>query len=115
MQRWRWDDPAVVKHPVRWEIAPEREMPDILSLILRSVFDDVVDEETLPNIGRSTYRADLGIPSLRLLIEATRARKAGAFKAIEKEIMGDSIAYLSETRDHCDRILVFIYDEPMSA
>ncbi|GIW07420.1 MAG: hypothetical protein KatS3mg060_2225 [Dehalococcoidia bacterium] len=114
MRRWRWDDPAAVKHPIRWEITAEREVQDILWLILRSVFDDVVDEETLPKVGHSTYRADFGIPSLRLLIEAKYARKAGDFKAVEKEIMEDSVAYLLETRDRYDRILVFIYDESAS-
>ncbi len=114
MRRWRWDDPAAVKHPVRWEITAEREVQDILWLILRSVFEDVVDEETLPRVGHSTYRADFGIPSLRLLIEAKYARKAGDFKVIEKEIMEDSIAYLLETRDRYDRVLVFIYDESAS-
>jgi hypothetical protein len=114
MRRWRWDDPAAVKHPIRWEITAEREVQDILWLILRSVFDDVVDEETLPKVGHSTYRADFGIPSLRLLIEAKYARKAGDFKALEKEIMEDSVAYLLEARDRYDRILVFIYDESAS-
>jgi hypothetical protein len=28
-----------------------------------------VDEETLPKLGHSTYRADFGIPSLGILIE----------------------------------------------
>ena len=114
MRRWRWDDPATAKYPIRWEITAEREVQDILWLILRSVFDDVVDEETLPKIGHSTYRADFGIPSLRLLIEAKYARKAGDFKAIEKEIMEDSVAYLLETRGRYERILVFIYDESAS-
>lgn len=114
MRRWRWDDHAAVKHPIRWEITAEREVQDILWVILRSVFDDVVDEQPLPKVGHSIYRADFGIPSLRLLIEAKYARKAGDFKALEKEIMEDSIAYLLETRDRYDRILVFIYDESAS-
>ena len=114
MRRWRWDDPNGVKHPIRWEITGEREVQDILWLMLRSVFDDLIDEETLPKIGHSTCRADFGIPSLRLLIEAKYARKAGDFKTLEKEIMEDSVAYLQETRDRYDRILVFIYDESAS-
>lgn len=114
MRRWRWDNPDDVKHPIRWEIAGEREVQDILWLMLRSVFNDLVDEETLPKVGHSTYRADFGIPSLRLLIEAKYARKAGDFKALEKEIMEDSVAYVQETSDRYDRILVIIYDESAS-
>ncbi len=110
MRRWRWDDPVVVNHAIRWEIGAEREVQDILWLILRSIFEDVVDEETLPRVGHSSYRADFGVPSLRLLIEVKYARKAGDFKVLEKEIMEDSIAYLVETRDRYQRLLVFIYD-----
>jgi len=44
------------------------------------------------------------------LIEVKYARKAGDFKVLEKEIMEDSIAYLVETRDRYQRLLVFIYD-----
>ncbi len=114
MRRWRWDDAAAVNHPIRWEVTSEREVQDILWLILRSTFDDVVDEETLPKVGHSTYRADFGIPALRLLIEAKYARKAADFKAIEKEIMEDSVAYVLETKERYDRIIVFIFDESAS-
>jgi hypothetical protein len=58
----------------------EREVQDILWLILRPVFDDLVDEETLHTVGHSTYRADFGIPSLGLLIEVKYARMASDFK-----------------------------------
>lgn len=114
LRRWRWDDPRQMKHPIRWAISSEREVQDIVWLILRSLFDDVVDEETLPKIGHSTYRADFGIPSLRLLVEAKYSRQAGDFKKIEKEIMEDAVAYLLETRERYDRILVFIYDHSSS-
>lgn len=114
MRRWRWDDPTVVRQrPIRWEITAEREVQDILWIILRSVFEDVIDEETLPKVGHSTYRADFGIPSLRLLIEVKYARKASDFRVLEKEVMEDSIAYLQRS-DRYDRILVFIYDDSAS-
>jgi hypothetical protein len=114
MRRWRWDDLASVKQPVQWAITSEREVQDLVWLILRSVFEDVVDEETLPKIGHSTYRADFGIPSLRLLVEVKYARKPSDFKKLEKEIMEDAVAYLLETEDRYERILVFIYDHSVS-
>lgn len=113
MRRWRWDEDARVRNPIRWVIRSEREVQDILWLILRSVFDDVLDEETLPKFGHSTYRADFGIPSLRLLVEAKFVRQAGDFKSVEKEILEDSVAYLQAT-DRYDRILAFIYDHSAS-
>lgn len=114
LRRWRWDDPNKMKRPITWAITSEREVQDIVWLILRSVFDDVVDEETLPKLGHSTYKADFGIPSLRLLIEAKYCREASDFKKIEKEIMEDAAAYLIHIKDRYDRILVFIYDHSSS-
>jgi hypothetical protein len=114
MRRWRWDDPQRVRRAVRWPIVAEREVQDILWLVLRSAFDDVVDEESLPRVGHSTYLADFGIPSLKLLVEAKFARQAADFKKLEKEIMEDAAAYLAGTAGRYDRMLVFIYDDSSS-
>jgi len=114
MRRWRWDGLVGVNSPVQWAITSEREVQDLVWLVLRSVFEDIVDEETLPKIGHSTYRADFGIPSLRLLVEVKYARKASDFKTLEKQIMEDAVAYLLETEDRYERILVFIYDDSAS-
>ncbi|QKV57889.1 MAG: hypothetical protein HT580_12265 [Dechloromonas sp.] len=62
LRRWRWDDLAL-RNPVRWLIRSEREVQDILWVILRSLYKDLEDEDTLPKFGHSTYRADLGIPA----------------------------------------------------
>lgn len=113
MRRWRWDG-ASVQHPIHWPITAEREVQDILWLILRSVFEDVVDEDTLPKLGHSAYRPDFGIPSLRVLVEVKYARSAGDFKSIEKEVLEDSVAYLSNSRPRYDGIVVFIYDASAS-
>lgn len=114
LRRWRWDDPSKMKRPIHWAITSEREVQDIVWLILRSVFDDLVDEETLPKLGHSTYKADFGIPSLRLLIEAKYCREASDFKKVEKEIMEDAAAYLINVKERYDHILVFIYDHSSS-
>lgn len=111
MKRWRWDSEGL-KKPIRWPIAQEREVQDILWLILRSYFSDVVDEDTLPKFGHSTYKADFGIPPLKLIIEAKFAVSKDDFKKIEKEIQEDAIPYLRGIR--YDNIIVFIYDASAS-
>ena len=115
MRRWRWDDNDRVKQPIRWPITSEREIQDILYLVLRSVFDDVNDEDTNPKVGHASTRSDFGIPSLRLLIEVKYiyAGTAGEFKKIEQEVMTDSVAYLQRAT-HYDEIVVFIYDSTAS-
>ena len=112
MKRWRWDPPGL-KTPIRWPVLAEREVQDILYLMLRSVFLDIEDEDTLPKFGHSTYRADFGIPSLGLLVEAKYARSAADFKAIEKEVLEDIVPYL-QTPERYSRIVVFIYDHSAS-
>lgn len=109
MRRWRWDSDDL-QHPIRWEVRSEREVQDILWIMLRSAFDDVIDEDTLPKFGHSSYRADFGLPRLGVLVEAKYAYKGADFKKIENEVMIDSIAYLKNT-DRYKEIVVFIYDE----
>ncbi|WP_316575661.1 PD-(D/E)XK nuclease domain-containing protein [Nocardia canadensis] len=112
MRQWRHDGDDLI-HPIRWPITEEREIQNILWLMLRPVFDDLVDEETLRKVGHSTYRADFGIPSLGLLIEVKYARRASDFKVFEKEIMEDYVAYLLDNRPYT-KLAVFIYDESAS-
>jgi hypothetical protein len=111
MKRWRWDS-GQLKNPIRWSIAQEREVQDILWLILRSYFSDVIDEDTLPKFGHSSYKADFGISSLKLIIEAKFAYSKDDFKKIEKEIQEDAVPYLRDIR--YETIIVFIYDASAS-
>lgn len=112
MKRWRYDDDSV-KEPIRWAIKNEREVQDIVWLMLRPYFDDIVDEESLPKLAHSSYKPDFAIPSLRTLLEVKYVRKRGEFKKIEKEIMQDSVGYLTKTKDY-ENIIVFIYDHSCS-
>jgi hypothetical protein len=112
MRRWRWDIDGKAKI-VRWNIGEEREVQDIVWLVLRSVFDDVVDEDSLPKFGHSSYKTDFGIPSIGTLIEVKFSRKREDFKRIEKEVMEDAIAYLQADRLY-RRLIVFIYDDSAS-
>lgn len=112
MERWRWDSDDL-QNPVQWRIDAEREVQDILWVMLRPAFDDLTYEDPLPKIGHASYRTDFGIPNLRLLIEVKYVRDAIGFKTVEQEVMIDAHAYLKET-DNYDQIIVFIYDDSAS-
>lgn len=112
MKRWRYDTDAKTS-PVKWPVNEEREVQDIVWLILRSYFDDLVDEERLPKFGHASYKPDFAIPSLRLLIEIKVAYGRDDFKKLEQAIMVDSIGYLANSTDY-DKIVVFIYDKSAS-
>lgn len=109
MRRWRYDT-GKTKKEIRWPVTQEREVQDIVWLILRSYFNDLVDEESLPKFGHSSYKPDFGIPSLNLLIEVKVAYKKEDFKKIEKEIMEDIVGYLINTNQY-KKIIAFIYDK----
>ena len=112
MKRWRWDS-SEAQDSVRWIVRSEREVQDIVWLMLRPICRDLVDEDTLPKFGHSAYRPDFGVPSLGLLVEIKYARRAADFKSIEKEILEDLVPYL-RTPDRYRRVLVFIYDASSS-
>jgi hypothetical protein len=112
MKRWRWDAKDL-KNPIRWKVVSEREVQDILWLILRRIAPDLEDEDTLHKFGHSTYRADFGIPSLGLLIEAKFARNATDFKDIEKQVLEDLVPYLKAPERYRE-LLIFIYDDSCS-
>ncbi len=112
MKRWVWDS-AKLKDPKRWRVDAEREVQAILWVMLRAVFDDVVDEENLPKVGHSAYRADFALPSLGLFIEVKFVRSKSDFKDVEQEVIIDSVGYLKDNKRYRE-IIVFIYDDSCS-
>jgi hypothetical protein len=70
------------------------------------------DEENLPSIGHKNPRADLGVPSLRTIIEVKFMRRSGqsACADIIEEIAADASLYLSNARDY-DNIVCFVWDD----
>jgi hypothetical protein len=86
---------------------------DILYVMLRSAFDDVIDEQTLPKVGHSSFRPDFAIPRLGVLVEVKFVRTVAAFKSIEREVMEDSVGYFVDAPAYRD-LVVFIYDDSNS-
>jgi hypothetical protein len=70
------------------------------------------DEENMPSIGHKKPRADLGIPSLRTIVEVKFLRDRGqrGFAKIIDEIAADASLYLSRTSDY-DNIIAFVWDD----
>jgi hypothetical protein len=76
------------------------------------VFPDLEDEENLPSIGHMHPRADLGIPSLRTIVEVKFLKQRGqsGFTRIIEEVAADASLYLSRTTDY-DNIIAFVWDD----
>lgn len=97
-----------------WPLTDEKKVQAVVYVVLRSVFPDVIDEETLTKVGLSSYIPDFAIPSLRLFVEVKFARVKADLKRIEKEILEDSAAYPLAGSGGYDQMIVFIFDNSAS-
>jgi len=112
LRRWRWEGRSRRGAlPSRWLIDDEADVQALLWAILAPVYGaDLVDETYLPHTGQVQPRADLGILSLRLIIEVKILRTPGDFRAVEEQVAGDTGLYFREPA-RFDRMVVFIYDD----
>ncbi|MGN8118687.1 hypothetical protein [Labrys sp. 22185] len=114
MRRWAWDaSPRTPRsRPARWDIENEYHVQDMLWSVIAPVFPDLDDEEWLKSLGHHHPRADLAIPSLKLIIEVKFLRKAtpSALSDIIKEVAADASTYLREDSPF-HQIIAFIWDD----
>ena len=114
MSHWTYETSPRVKGvpPQQWEVDHEYHVQNLLWTLLRPVFSDLVDEQSLPKVGHKTPRYDLGVPSLGTIIEVKFMRKAGsaACRKTTEEIAADRSLYLSPTTGY-SKLIAFIWDE----
>jgi REase_DpnII-MboI len=113
MRRWVWESkPRTPKSAIaRWVIDNEYHVQDMLWAVLAPVFPDLDDEEWLKSLGHHHPRADLAIPSLRVVIEVKFARKDGkSFSDLIQEVAADASTYLQDGSGYTS-ILAFIWDD----
>lgn len=114
MGRWTYEArPRVKGVPLqKWEIDHEYHVQNLLWTVLRPIFQDLIDEETLKKVGHTSSRYDLGIPSLHLVIEVKFLRNRGqsALKSITDQIAADHTLYLREGTGF-SKMIAFIWDE----
>ena len=114
MSHWTYETSTRVKGvmPQQWEVDHEYHVQNLLWTLLRPVFSDLVDEQSLPKVGHNTPRYDLGIPSLGTIIEVKFMRRAGpaACRKTTEEIAADRSLYLGPTTGYT-RLIGFIWDE----
>ena len=87
----------------------ERDVQDIIWIMLRSHFDRLDREDTLGKFGIKNYRPDFGIPELYTLIEVKFIGQKSDLASIQEEIMADIPPYLSN-QTHYRSLIIFIYD-----
>jgi hypothetical protein len=87
----------------------ERDVQEIIWIMLRSQHDRVEREETLPKVGSKAYRPDFGLPDLRLLVEVKFLGQSTKVAKMQDELLADSVGYFQET-DEYDSMVVVVYD-----
>ena len=87
----------------------EKDVQAILWTMLRSHFDRLEKEETLPRFASKSYRPDFGIPDLRVLVEAKFIGSKTKVPSIQEGILGDIPGYLNSGTDY-DCVIVLVYD-----
>ncbi len=112
-KRWKWEDKPRqgAAFVAQWLIDNEYDVQSLLWAILYPVYgSDLVDESYLPNWGQTQPRADLGISSLKVIIEVKFIREPKDFNEIEGQIGNDLGLYFKDTNLY-DRMIVFAYDD----
>jgi len=114
MSHWTYEKKRRVKNvdPQTWEIDHEYHVQSLLWTVLRPIFPDLVDEESLMKLGHTTPRYDLGVPSLHTIIEVKYMRRNGQaeLRKITNEIAADRSLYLRDGTNY-SKMIVFIWDE----
>lgn len=113
LRRWSWDEfPRTPKSAAaQWDVENEYHVQDMLWVVLAPVFPDLDDEEWLKSLGQHHPRADLAIPSLRVIVEVKFLRKGkGAFSKVIQEVAADSGTYLQDGSGY-NSIVAFVWDD----
>ncbi len=87
----------------------ERDVQDIVWIMLRSHFDRIDREETLPRLGIKNYRPDFGVPELNTLVEVKFIGESTNLSAIQEELLADIPGYLQDKTRYAG-IVILVYD-----
>jgi hypothetical protein len=112
LRKWTWETkPRTTKGTARqWHIDHEYHVQNLLWALLAPIFPDLDDEQYLAKIGQKNPRADLYIPSMKLIIEAKFLRPGDRMQKIIDEISSDASLYNAMGND-CAGIIPFIWDD----
>jgi len=110
--KWTWEQKPRTRNGVarKWYLDHEYHVQNLLYTILRPVFPDVTAEEYTALVGPSQPRADLGIPSMRLIVEVKFWRAETPAAKMLEQIAADNSLYLAAGSQY-SHLLPFIWDD----
>jgi hypothetical protein len=113
LKKWTWEaTPRTKTSPEarKWHVDNEYHVQNLLWLLLAPIFPDLIDEDSTPKVGPVQPRADIGMPSLRLIIEAKFMRADDPPKKMVEQIAQDASLYLVPGSRY-DSLIPFIWDD----
>lgn len=114
MRLWTWETTSRTGRsiPRQWHVDHEYHVQNLLWTILAPIVPKLEDEVYLPSVGQKTPRADIGVPSLRTIIETKFIGKKGPaqFKKVIEEIAEDASLYRTKMSDY-DFLIAVIWDD----
>lgn len=111
MRSWTWEEKARTSNSpmVRWEVANEYHVQNLLWVVLAPLFPDLNAEEYAAPVGQKNPRMDLTIPSLGLVIEVKFVRPGTRFQDIIEEVAADASLYGADPK--WKSLVPFIWDD----
>lgn len=112
LRDWTWEENPRTKTgtPRQWHVDNEYHVQDLLWVVLAPLFSDLESEPYSKKLGFIQPRADLTIPSLKLIIEAKFAYAGDSLKKIQRELAEDAAAYFPQG-GFFERMIAFVWDD----
>ena len=112
LAHWTWEEkPRTGRGEARqWHVENEYHVQNLLWCILSPLFPDLKPEDYTPKIGPYQPRADLGVPSLRVIVEAKFWRESVKAQKMIEEIAADSSIYFVAGSSYT-ALIPFIWDD----
>jgi hypothetical protein len=115
-KRWIWEEKpkTTTGTAQKWDIQNEYHVQSLLYFVLAPLFPDIESEFYLENTGQLNPRADIGLPSLNLIIEVKYLRSTKNFAGMIEEVAADATLYFKKDgvyKDKYTQMLVFLWDD----
>lgn len=112
LRDWTWEETPRTKTgtPRQWHVDNEYHVQNLLWVVLAPLFSDLESEPYSKKLGFVQPRADLTIPSLKLIIEAKFAYARESLKKIQRELCEDAAAYFPRDGSF-ERMIAVVWDD----